>query len=360
MGPTLRLAVIIPVYNSSHLLEDTLQALAKGTRHPEELIVVDDGSLDSSAEVAERLGAQVLRMQHNVGPAVCRNRAAQLCESEVLVFLDADTCVHVDTLELIASVLSEDPTLTAVIGAYDDSPTDTRLCSQYRNLAHTYVHRSANRNALTFWSGCGAVRRAAFLRLGGFDERYRRPSIEDIEFGYRMSDAGLRILLSPEIQVTHSKRWTVRSCIKTDIVDRGVPWMTLLLRRGRVPNDLNLRIHHRVAVLLSGGAAACLVLSIRSLWWLPVSLSLAGLALSTDAGLLSFLYRRRGTRVLLVGAAMTLVQNLCKLISVGGALFLVFLRSRSSERGEPRSRKTALDSRSETEDEPSGAERRAA
>jgi len=70
------IAVIIPVFNSSELLIDTLLAVHSGTRAPDELIVIDDGSSDESARIAERFGARVVRMPQNVGPAACRNYAA--------------------------------------------------------------------------------------------------------------------------------------------------------------------------------------------------------------------------------------------------------------------------------------------
>jgi glycosyltransferase involved in cell wall biosynthesis len=334
------IAVIIPVFNSSRLLGETMLAVLSSTRVPDELIVVDDGSDDESAHTAEKFGARVVRMPRNVGPAACRNYAALLSQSEILMFLDCDTCVHADTIERMERHLAADPSLSAVIGSYDDSPRHPGICSQYRNLAHCYVHRSANRAALTFWSGCGAVRRAWFFGVDGFDERYRKPSIEDIELGYRMSDRGARILLDPEICVTHTKRWTVSSSIATDILNRGVPWMVLLLERRRMPDDLNLRRRHRIATALTGAALVCLAACVRSALWLVPAFILATLALCMDAGLLKFIYRKRGFRSLVVAASMTLVQNVCKLVAAGGGLLVFASRSFPSLRlrhGERRS-----------------------
>lgn len=337
----MKLAVIIPVFNSSRLLRDTLLAVQSGSRVPDELFVVDDGSTDGSARIAEEFAASVIVMPRNVGPAACRNRAALLAKSDVLVFLDADTCVHEDTLQRMELQLS-DQTLTGVFGSYDDTPRDPGRCSQFRNLAHCYVHHSSNRVALTFWSGCGAVRREAFLEAEGFDERYRRPSIEDIELGYRLTDHGARILLDPEICVTHTKRWTVWNSIVTDVADRGIPWMLLLLERGRMPNDLNLRRRHRVATVLTVAAVFCLPGGMRSGSWLVASASLAALALCMDAGLLRFIYRERRLRLLAVAAGMTLVQNLCKGVAAVSALLLFVVRRRASYRQRRGERRSAI------------------
>lgn len=333
-------AVIIPVYNSSRMLGETLLALSAGTRLPDELIVVDDGSTDDSASIAESYGARVVVMPRNAGPGACRNQGALLSHSELLIFLDADTCVHPTTIEQITDRLVSRPDLTGVFGSYDEMPLDPSSCSQYRNLAHCYVHRSARQAALTFWSGCGAVRRDAFLAVHGFDERYTRPSIEDIDLGYRMTDMGARILLDPEIYVTHTKRWTVRNTIVTDVRDRGIPWMALLIERRKVPNDLNLTRRHRVAVVFTGVAMFGLAASLRSFDWLILAAIFTGLALCMDLGLFRFIYRKRGFRLLLLAVGMTLLQNLCKLVAVLGGAALFAYRSLPSARvkwGELRS-----------------------
>jgi hypothetical protein len=137
------------------------------------------------------------------------------------------------------------------MGSYDNSPTATNFISQYRNLMHYFVHHNSNRDAKTFWAGCGAVRRRVFLEFGGFDEKhFRSPAIEDIELGYRMSAAGRKLVLRPDIQVKHLKRWSLRNTLRTDFYYRALPWSDLAIRSGSMPNDLNLRISQRISVAL--------------------------------------------------------------------------------------------------------------
>ena len=114
----------------------------------------------------------------------------------------------------VAAYLQSDPGLAAVIGSYDDAPADPRFLSQYRNLLHHYVHQTGHEDASTFWCGCGAIRRAVFLDTGGFNGGFGDPSIEDIEFGYRLRRAGRRIRLAKDVQVTHLKRWTAPSLLR--------------------------------------------------------------------------------------------------------------------------------------------------
>jgi hypothetical protein len=87
-----------------------------------------------------------------------------------------------------------------------------------------------------------------FLAMSGFDASYKRPAIEDIELGYRLRNAGRRILLDRDLRVKHLKKWTFWGLLKTDVLDRGIPWTELILRDQRMPNDLNLQISQRVSI----------------------------------------------------------------------------------------------------------------
>ncbi len=138
------------------------------------------------------------------------------------------------------------------MGSYDDSPAAQNFMSQFRNLMHSYVHQHSSPKAVTFWSGCGAIRRQVFLDSGGFDaKRYATPAIEDVELGYRLVEAKRKLALNANIRVKHLKQWNLRSMIETDFFHRAIPWSELTLRSGRMPNDLNLHISQRISVVLA-------------------------------------------------------------------------------------------------------------
>ena len=104
--------------------------------------------------------------------------------------------------------------------------------------------------ASTFFGACGAIRRHIFLELGGFDETFKEPSIEDIEFGYRLKKAGYRIKLIKSVQVRHLKKWDFRTLIRSDFRYRAVPWTRLILRDHMFINDLNLTVSSRLSVIV--------------------------------------------------------------------------------------------------------------
>lgn len=266
----MRLSVIIPVYNARAFLDRCLGALQRSTFTDYECIVVDDASTDDTRAIAANHGVRVIALGENGGPARARNHAARQAHGEIVVFIDADVCVHPDTLARIDAHFREAPAADAVMGSYDDTPADPSFVSQYKNLFHHYVHQQSRTNAWTFWAGCGAVRREVFLRFGGFDESYRRPCIEDIELGFRLHAAGHRIDLDPTIQVTHLKRWTLLNLMRTDVRDRGVPWFILMMRHRTMPPDLNVTLAHRVSVGLVGllllASALALLLPLAGVW----------------------------------------------------------------------------------------------
>lgn len=258
--PVLTFSVIIPVLNGARFLPQCLECLKRSKTPPAECIVVDDGSSDGSAAIAESAGATVLQTRGKTGPGTGRNLGAAHASGDVLVFVDADVCVRPDTLELIRARFENDPSIDALFGSYDDEPGDPGLISQYRNLLHHYVHQNGRLEAATFWSGCGAIKRTVLQALGGFEECYPHASTEDVELGYRLRAAGHRTVLDPSIQVKHLKSWGIFEMIRGDILYRAIPWTRLILRSNRLPDDLNLAVSQRLTAILVLGAVAIAVI----------------------------------------------------------------------------------------------------
>jgi len=246
----LQISVVIPVHNGAATLAQCLLAVAQSSRAPKECIVIDDGSTDGSDVVGKIHGATVISLDRCFGPARARNVGAWQASGDLLVFLDADVTVHPEALERMASRFEQEPELDALTGAYDDSPADPGLVSQFKNLMHSFVHREGNAKAFSFWCGCGGVKRQVYLDHGGLDESYKRPAIEDIEFGFRLMKSGRKLALDPRVQCKHLKAWTLWSWMQTDIFQRGIPWTKLILRTGFLPDDLNLRWSQRILVSL--------------------------------------------------------------------------------------------------------------
>jgi GT2 family glycosyltransferase len=310
-------SVIVPAVAGNADLQTCLERLRRLDPPCLEIVVAVDGGNEAAAAMAAGHGARVVTLPVRRGPAAARNAAAQTVRGSVLFFVDADVAVPSDTIRRVASALADHPECDAVIGSYDARPAAPNFLSQYKNLAHHFVHQTSREEACTFWSGCGAIRRDAFRRLGGFDERYGRPSVEDIELGMRLLASGGRVRLEKSLQVTHLKRWTCVSLLRSEIFDRALPWTRLILGAGRMPDDLNLRWSGRIAVIVAHLLALALVASP----WAPSLLGWALLAaaalLLIDSPLAAFLAETRGVAFAARSLAWQWAHYLCSGIGFG-------------------------------------------
>jgi GT2 family glycosyltransferase len=318
-----RVSVVVPFHRNLGQLEQCLKGLQP---LPEwaDVLVVADGAVQRPHELAARFGASVLEVEGPRGPAVARNRGAAATDGDILVFIDTDVVAAPGTLERLREVFVRDPGVAAVFGAYDEMPGDAGFMSQYRNLSHRYFHQISRREAKTFWAGLGAITRDAFEGVGGFDERFARPCVEDIDLGYRVSARGGRIVIDPSIHGCHLKRWTLRSGIVTDVRDRGIPWTQLILKFGRLDNDLNLRTNQRIAVALAYLLITSIALTGLSEIWAGIAAGATGALAMLNWRYYKFFFERRGLWFGVRVFPVHVVHHLCNGVSfmVGSAIFL--------------------------------------
>lgn len=290
------ISVIMPVYNGTTFIKQSLPPLIEMQARGEvlEVIVVDDTSSDNTPEVARSLGARVLPSGGRLGPGAARNVAAREAQGDILWFIDADVIVHENAARIMLSGFKEEG-VVGVFGSYDDEPPAQNFLSQYKNLVHHYYHQKAKKEASTFWSGCGAVIKEAFLKQGGFDvEMFKRPSIEDIELGYRLIAAGGKLLLLTNLQCTHLKEWRFVNLIHTEVFCRAIPWARLMLSRGSLDNDLNVGKAERIKAALAGVMVITILLVLVGVlsWLWPVLVIFFVVYANKD--ILKLFYRRKG------------------------------------------------------------------
>jgi GT2 family glycosyltransferase len=291
------LAVIVPATDGPPTLERCVAAIRAAVDPPDEIVVVD--------------------RPPGGGAAAARNAGVARTSSDVLAFVDSDVIVRPEAFSRMRRSFADDPGLCAVFGSYDDSPEAPDAVSGFRNLLHHHVHQSAAGRANTFWAGLGAVRRDAFLAVGGFDERrYPEPSIEDIELGMRLIDAGGRIELDPALQGKHLKAWTLADAARTDFARRGAPWVRLLRERGSATSDLNLGWRHRASAAAS--VIALVALAARR----PAPAAVAALALlALNRSFYGLLLRRRGPAQAVAGVGLHALHHAVGAASVPVGLF---------------------------------------
>ncbi len=276
-------SVVVPATDAPATLARCVAAIGASQLRPDELIVVEDAGLAT--------------------PAAARNEGALRARGDVLVFVDADVLVRPDAIGRLVERVVGDSGITAAFGSYDDSPGAAGTVSAYRFLLHHSVHAAGAGPADTFWAGLGAVRREAFLEVGGFDAGRRW--LEDVDLGLRLRAAGREIRLDPRAQGKHLKRLTLLEMLRSDALHRAAPWTDLLLRRRSSSAALNLGSRHRLSALaaLIGGAA----LAARRP--LAAFAALAALAL-LNRSLLTTIARSRGRAAALLAVPLHAMHHL--------------------------------------------------
>ncbi len=292
--PTSGISLVITAHKHGPMLLECLAAVSRLDPPPCRVIVAIDGGCTKVAAEAREKGFESLPLASAPGVSATRNAGAALADSTFIAFLDSDVVPEKDHIEKALKAMRSQPRTVAAFGSYDDAPASPGLISRYRNLLHHFTHQHAKRDAQSFWAACGVCEAEVFRSVGGYDESYRVPSIEDIALGYKLRRAGHRITLDPSWQIKHLKKWTWRDLVFTDIFRRAIPWTSLLLREGRLDNDLNIDNRSRLSALLVVAFLASLPGGVISSWLLLLPAAFLGGAIFLNRRFYRFLAAKGG------------------------------------------------------------------
>lgn len=182
-------SVIIPVYNAEQFLAEAIESVLGQSVPPQQVIVVDDGSTDQSAQVARRYADYIhLEQQRNAGSAAARNRGVALAQGDFLAFLDNDDYWAPEKLALQLATFQETPALEAVYGQLKQMQALTTAAAERTHFA------------LEMADGCHLdtllIRRTAFDRVGPFDPGLM---IDTVDWMWRARRLGLCTQVLPQV-----------------------------------------------------------------------------------------------------------------------------------------------------------------
>jgi GT2 family glycosyltransferase len=241
-------SVIVCAYNEVRTLEDCLQGIER-LDYPEfETIVVDDGSTDSTAEIAERFGVHLISTE-NRGLSAARNTGIEAATGEIVAFIDADAHPDPHWLRFIAAGLAGTP--HGGIGGPNIAPAREGLVSEsLQAVPGGPIHVLLSDREAEHVPGCNmAFRREALEEIGGFDPQFRIAG-DDVDLCWRLRDAGWMIAFSPGAMVWHRRRGTIRGFLRQQ---REYGKAEALLER-KWPERYNLAGHVRWAGHVYGSA----------------------------------------------------------------------------------------------------------
>jgi cellulose synthase/poly-beta-1,6-N-acetylglucosamine synthase-like glycosyltransferase len=196
--------VIIPARDAAATIARAVLAVrdqVDGLGRAVEVVVVDDGSTDGTGDRAREAGARVLRTEGE-GPARARNVGLAAATTPLIIFTDADCAPRPGFVAALLAPFA-DPAVGGAKGAYETE--QRRLVARFvqQEYEERYA-RMARRERIDFVDTYAAAYRLDLLRsVGGFDERYRRPSTEDQELSFRVAATGARLVFVPAARVGH-------------------------------------------------------------------------------------------------------------------------------------------------------------
>lgn len=306
------LSVIIPYCNAPEKLSRLLATIGKSKKAPPyEIVVVDDGSRQpltgSNVPVTRELKkrTRIVSLKTNKGPAVARNRGVAAARGEFVVFLDGDVEVFPDTLYEIAKVFGDDPDVVAFTGVWVKEQKSKDFFPNFKALrdwSYWINERDKSGYYFLFSTRIAAIKKAVFDRLGGFDQTYPAPLVEDIELTYRIARR-YAIIFAPQVRVRHEFEGFFPIAKKYFL--RAYYWTKLYARRKRfdpVATTLQeaLTTLSGVGVLVLGSITAIALLSTLGQLTLPVQI-MGGVFIGTlfmhvllTSKFLLFVYHEKG------------------------------------------------------------------
>lgn len=198
-------SIIIPVFNGEKTIKECLESLLnqQGKKNYE-IIVVDDGSTDSTSEIAKKFSGKIKYIfQKNVGPAKARNNGAKNARGEMLVFIDSDCIAEKNWLEEMLKPFS-DSEVKGVQGSYKTKQRDIIARFAQIEIEERYKKMSKKSSIDFIGSYSAAYRKEIFDKAGGFDERFPVASGEDPELSYKLAKSGNKLVFNPNAIVYHA------------------------------------------------------------------------------------------------------------------------------------------------------------
>jgi glycosyltransferase involved in cell wall biosynthesis len=195
-GPPL-VSIIVPVHNGGVFVGHAIRSVLAQSYRPIDIVVIDDGSTDDSAGVAERFGDPVrVWRQPNGGPPAARNRGLSLARGPVVGFLDADDLYAPDKLTWQVARLQTHPDRDIVIGRREYR----ELVGDDPGAGPVFAHLPDDHLSLQL--GCALFRRPVFDRVGPLDETMW--FCDDWDWFLRARELGVRLLLHHHV-VLHQR-----------------------------------------------------------------------------------------------------------------------------------------------------------
>ena len=258
----MKYSIIVPVYNRPDEVDELLESLSNQTHRDFEVIIVEDGSVKTCKDVCDKY-ADILALHYyakeNSGPGQSRNYGAERANGEYIIIVDSDVVLPKGYVEAIDKTLSSTIEEIVAFGGPDAShpsftPVQKAISYSMTSFFTTGGIRGGKAKLDKFYprSFNMGIRRDVYLQLGGFTKmRFG----EDIDFSYRIVEAGYRPRLFPEAWVWHKRRTDFKKFFR-QVYNSGIARINLEKR-----HPGTMKLVHLLPTVFTVGVIALILIS---------------------------------------------------------------------------------------------------
>jgi glycosyltransferase involved in cell wall biosynthesis len=204
--------VVVAAYNAASTLGDCLSSIRELNYPDYETIVVDDGSTDSTSEIANQDGVRTIRIEHK-GLAAARNAGVDAASGEVIAFIDADARADRDWLYHLVETIKRRDAAAAAGPNFAPDPQSARAAAMAAAPGLPQEVRAGD-DRLAQLCGCNmAITKAALIKVGGFDPMFTT-SGDDVDFSWRLAALNETLAYAPGAVVIHERRSTLADYLR--------------------------------------------------------------------------------------------------------------------------------------------------
>ncbi|MBI3306178.1 MAG: glycosyltransferase [Candidatus Omnitrophica bacterium] len=285
-------SVIIPARNAASTLRVCLEAIFKSSLKPYEVIVIDDGSSDQTAEIAASYSCRVIRVNFGKGPMQPRFAGAREAKTDLFVFIDADVVVKAGTFAKILGHFKNSE-ISAVTGILDPAAGHEDFFSAYKNEYMNYIFKKQPAQSAFLYGSLWAIRKNDLVEFDPVSIPFGS-LVSDSEMGMRLNRAGKTVLLDHQLEIEHFKKYTFLKILRNDFV---IPFMFsqmfLVYADFKKIRDSRGFSHTRTGQVITSFLAFAGFLSFFAGWFLLASAALAAVIFYWFP-FLKFLMKKRG------------------------------------------------------------------
>ncbi len=293
------ISIVIPNRNGAESLGPCLRAACASEYRRFEVVVVDDGSADSSLDVIRSFPCKLVQLDRHGGVSKARNAGARAASGELLLFVDNDCLLGRDALSA-ANAACGARRDRVVGGTYTPSPFDTDFFSCFQSV---FINHFETKKARPDYVAAHAMLIDAelFRTSGGFVEDSFigvAASVEDVELSHRLRRAGCELVMSPEMQVQHMFRFSLRRSVGNAVRKARYWTMYSLANRDVFADSGTASLELKANVLLGLVQALLLAAAIAlgTAWPVAAAAPLLALDLHVNRRLIAAWFRAGGSR----------------------------------------------------------------